>query len=102
MIRGTTPYIKINTDTDLTRMGYVVFTMEDSAGTEINVDSESGRMEVTADAVLVRLTQEETLSLAEGDLQMQLRAASSNGAAAIASNVMYAVLDNVLNEEVIP
>lgn len=102
MRRGTTPYIEIKTDQDLTKLDYVVFTMEDSAGTEVSVDNLSGMMTIKSDLVTVKLTQEQTLSLSEGDIQMQLRASDSEGLSAIASNIMYGILDEVLKDGVIP
>lgn len=102
MRRGTTPYIEIKTDQDLTQLDYVVFTMEDSAGTEVNVDNQGGMMTVTPDLITVKLTQEQTLSLVEGDVQMQLRASDSDGLGAIASNIMYGILEEVLMDGVIP
>lgn len=83
-------------------MDYVVFTMEDSFGNEISVDSNSGMMLVQSDSVTVNLSQEQTLALSDGDIQMQLRASNSDGSSAIASNFMYSVLDNILKEGVIP
>lgn len=102
MRRGTTPYIEIKTDQDLTKFDYVVFTIEDSVGTEASVDNLSGMMTIKPDLVTVKLTQEQTLSLSEGDIQMQLRASDSDGLCAIASNIMYGILDEVLKEGVIP
>lgn len=102
MYRGTTPYIEIKTDKDLSLMDYVLFTIEDSAGTEINVDNKSGMMTITSTNVTVRLTQDQTLSLIEGDVQMQLRASNSDGSGAAASNIMYGILNEILKDGVIP
>ena len=102
MRRGTTPFIEIKTDQDLTKLDYVVFTIEDSTGTEVSVDNKGGMMVVTPDLITVKLTQEQTLSLSEGDIQMQLRASDNDGLGAIASNIMYGILDEVLKDGVIP
>lgn len=102
MYRGTTPYIEIKTDQDLSKADYVVFTMEDAAGTEVSVDSKSDMMTVTSDLITVRLTQDQTLSLIEGDVQMQLRASNSDGSGAAASNIMYGILNEILKDGVIP
>lgn len=102
MYRGTTPYIEIKTDQDLSKMDYVVFTMEDSSGTEVNVDNQSGMMTITSNKVTVKLTQEQTFSLVSGDVQMQLRASDGAGNSAVASNIMYGVLDDILKDGVIP
>lgn len=102
MYRGTTPYIEIKTDQDLSKMDYVVFTMEDSSGTEVNVDNQSGMMTITSNKVTVKLTQDQTLSLVEGDVQIQLRASNSDGSGAAASNIMYGILNEILKDGVIP
>lgn len=100
MRRGTTPFVTIQTDQDLTRYAYVVFTIEDRSGTEVDVDSNSGNMEVTASSVVVKLTQDQTLSLAKGAVKMQLRAVD-HGGNAIASNIMQGNLEDVLKDGVI-
>lgn len=102
MVRGTTPYVEINTDLDLSDMDYVVLTIQDSTGTEVSIDNSSGMMEVTPEKITVKLTQDQTFALSEGDLQMQVRASSEDGTHAVASNIMYSYLENVLYEEVIP
>lgn len=102
MRRGTTPFIEIKVNRDLTPMDYVLFTMEDAAGTEVNVDNKGGMMVIKPDLITVKLTQEQTLSLIEGDVQMQLRASDADGAGAIASNIMYGLLEDVLRDGVIP
>lgn len=102
MRRGTTPYLPIKTDQDLTKMDYIVVTVEDSAGNEVSVDNKSGMMTVKSTEITVKLTQEQTLSLSEGELQIQVRAADETGENAIASNIMYGLLDDVLKDGVIP
>ena len=102
MRRGTTPYLPIKTDQDLTKMDYIVVTVEDSAGNEVSVDNKSGMMTVKSTEITVKLTQEQTLSLSEGELQIQVRAADETGENAIASNIMYSTLDDVLKDGVIP
>lgn len=97
MRRGTTPILKIITDRDLTKGQMVVLTVEDRAGTEVSVDNDSGRMEISSDAVLVRLTQAETLKLMKGPIKLQLRAVDGAGNAT-ASNIMSGQLDDVLKE----
>ena len=100
MRRGTTPYITIHTDQDLTGYAYVVFTIEDRAGTEVDVDNQSGNMQVNADSVVVKLTQENTMALQKGGVKMQIRAVDAGGNA-IASNIMQANLEDVLKDGVI-
>ena len=101
MRRGTTPYIEIKTQEDISGYAVIVFTIEDRAGTEVSVDNKSGYMTVTPSSVTVKLTQEQTLSLAKGSVKMQLRAADETGENAVASNVMQGNLEDVLKEGVI-
>lgn len=100
MRRGTTPYITIQTDQDLTAYSYVVFTIEDRTGTEIDVDSNSENMQVNPDNVVVKLSQADTLALQKGGVKMQLRAVDTGGNA-IASNIMQGNLEDVLKDGVI-
>lgn len=101
MRRGTTPYIEIKTQEDISGYAVIVFTIEDRAGTEVDVDNKGGMMTVTPSSVTVKLTQEQTLSLVKGNVKMQLRAADETGENAIASNVMQGNLEDVLKEGVI-
>lgn len=100
MRRGTTPYITIQTDQDLTAYSYVVFTIEDRTGKEIDVDSNSGNMQVNTGNVVVKLSQADTLALQKGGVKMQIRAVDTGGNA-IASNIMQANLEDVLKDGVI-
>ena len=100
MKRGTTPFITINTDQDLTGYEYIVFTMEDRVGNAVNVDNGSDAMQVNPDSVVVRLSQDQTLSMTKGGVKMQLRAVDTGGNA-IASNIMQGNLEDVLKDGVI-
>lgn len=100
MKRGTTPFITINTDQDLTGYEYIVFTMEDRVGNEVNVDNGSDAMQVNPDSVVVRLSQDQTLSMTKGGVKMQVRARDSAGYA-IASNIMTANMEDILRDGVI-
>lgn len=100
MRRGTTPYLTIQTDQDLTGYSYVVFTIEDRIGTEVDVDNRSGNMQISPSSVTVRLSQDQTLSLQKGGVKMQIRAVDTGGNA-IASNIMQANLEDVLKDGVI-
>lgn len=57
MRRGTTPYITMQTDQDLTGYSYIVFTIQDRAGTSIDVDNRGGNMQVAPYSVTVKLSQ---------------------------------------------
>lgn len=100
MRRGTTPYITIQTDQDLTGYEYVVFTMEDRSGAEVSVDNGSGAMEVYSDHIIVRLSQDQTLSMSKGGVKMQIRARDTQGYA-IASGIMTANMEDILLDGVI-
>lgn len=100
MRRGTTPYVTIQTDQDLTGYSYVVFTIEDRLGTQVDVDNRSGNMQVSQYSVTVKLTQDNTLALQKGGVKMQIRAVDTGGNA-IASNIMQANLEDVLKDGVI-
>lgn len=101
MRRGTTPYIEISTKQDISEYETIVFTIEDRAGNEVDVDNKSGMMTVTPTSVKVKLTQEQTLSLIKGAVKMQIRAADKTCENAIASNIMQGNLEDVLKEGVI-
>ena len=100
MRRGTTPYITIQTDQDLTGYEYVVFTIKDRSGTEVSVNNGSGNMEVYSDHIIVRLSQDQTLSMSKGGVKMQIRARDSSGYA-VASDIMTANMEEILLDGVI-
>ena len=100
MRRGTTPYITIQTDQDLSGYEYVLFTMEDRAGNEINIDNTSDAMQVNTDSVVVRLSQDQTLSMSKGGIKMQIRARDIQGYA-IASGIMTSTMEDILRDGVI-
>lgn len=97
MRRGTTPYLTIETGQDLTGYARVIFTIEDRQGTEVDVASDSGNMEISADHITVKLTQDQTLSLQKGAVKMQIRAVDTGGNA-IASNIMQSSMEDILKE----
>ena len=100
MRRGTTPFVTINTDQDLRDYAYILFTMEDRAGNEINIDNSGDAMEVNPDSVVVRLSQDQTLSMSKGTVKMQIRARDTAGYA-IASNIMTSTMEEILRDGVI-
>ena len=97
MTRGTTPSITITTDTDLTALDVVVITIEDERGHKIDVIPG----EVTSASITAVLTQEQTLALENGLVDIQVRAATADGKMAIASQVMRGYLGRVLKDGVI-
>ena len=100
MRRGTTPYLTIRTNWDLTAFETVIFTIRDQTGTQIDVDNSGGQMRVEPGTVTVQLTQEQTLTLHGDSVEMQLRVADAGGNAA-ASDIMRARLRDILKEGVI-
>lgn len=101
MRRYTTPRITVHTEEDLTKWPVIVLTVQDKAGTEVNVTGPNDRMFVDSEKIVVKLTQEETGSLLKGTIRLQIRASSADGVDAIASNIMTSTLDDVLREGVI-
>lgn len=95
MRRGTTPAITIQTDTDLTGYPTVVLTIRDKGTGSLDLNKTD--LSITAEEITVTLTQAQTLAFTAGDLRFQLRAVDSGGNA-IASNYMYARLDDVLKD----
>lgn len=100
MIRGTTPVVTVETDRDLTGFFRVILTIEDKAGTEVDVVGPGPSLSVTSTKVVAKLTQEQTLALEPGKIRMQIRALDSVGNA-VASDILTAKLSDVLKEGVI-
>lgn len=100
MKQGTTPYITLHTNEDLSGYEYVLFTIEDRVGTQVNIDNSSDAMQVNTDSVVVRLSQAETLSMSKGAVKMQIRARDTQGYAT-ASNIMYSNMEEILRDGVI-
>lgn len=93
MRRGTTPYISITTDTDLSqaRNLYVTFTQHGVVVFEKELED----CTVTENSVTVHLTQKETLSLSEKfPIECQIRA--TLGVEKLASNVMKTNVETIL------
>lgn len=81
---------------DLTGYDTVILTLEDSAGTQIDVTGPA--LTVASGTVTAQLTQAQTLALKEGRLKLQLRASRSGGATAMASNIMQGELTHILKD----
>lgn len=97
MRRGTTPTITITTDVDLTTYDTVILTIRDKNHTQIDIAKD--KMTITDTSVCVTLSQEQTLALKEGSIEMQIRAAISGKA--IASNIMNGEMNKILRDGVI-
>ena len=100
MIRGTTPTIILTLNkVDLTSLKsvYVTFCQYGKMITKKNGDE---GVAITEHSVSVSLTQEETLRLTPGTVEVQLRGLTKGGDA-FATNVATVVVKEVLLEEVI-
>ena len=81
--RGTTDAIRYVLDQDISSFPAVWLSIKDRKGNLINLDKERLAFKTEEDGfyVIGRLTQKETLRLAEGELKVQLRARDINGEA---------------------
>lgn len=95
MRRGTTPTITITTDVDLTPYETVILTIRDSGGRQIDIARED--MQITQTEVKTVLTQQQTLGMSPGGVQLQIRAANADGVA-IASNIMNTLAEAILKD----
>lgn len=95
MRRGTTPTITITTDVDLTPYGTVILTIRDSGGRQIDIERED--LQITQTEVKTVLTQQQTLGMAPGGVQLQIRAVNADGVA-IASNIMNTLAEAILKD----
>lgn len=69
-------------------------------GGEIVLNKEGAELTIEDNAILVELTQEETLKFSESrDVHIQVKVKSTNGKV-IPSNIIYASVAEVLNREV--
>lgn len=97
MRRGTTPTIIITTDVDLTSYDTVILTIKDRRGKQVDIEKE--HLVITSENVSATLTQEQTLLMNTGDIELQIRAAL--GDKAIASNIMNGRMSDILKDGVI-
>lgn len=99
MRRGTTPIHTFTTDLDLTDAAIIWITYK--VGGKIVIDKSKEDLDVTAEEISFRLTQEETLKLINGDrVRIQIRARFEDGTA-VASNVMETTAREILKDGVI-
>lgn len=99
MIRGTTPTLtfRLPFDTGLLAEAWVTFTQLD----HIVVDKTLEDLEVLPDALVLRLTQDETLMLQHEELvEIQIRARLTDDTA-VASQKIRVGVDGILKEGVI-
>ena len=99
MRRGTTPTNIFQTDTDLTEADVIYISYEQDGN--ILFEKTGDDIEVSADELRVRLTQEETLQFnTEHRVRMQIRAKFGDGTA-IASQVMTASVHEIIKGGII-
>lgn len=98
MKRGTTPTIVITvTGCDMGLFDRVYIAIQQNGNTIVK-KMEDVRIE--GNTVTLTLTQEETLSLQTGDVQIQMRARTGDGTA-VASEIRTVPVDRILQEGVI-
>ena len=99
MRRGTTPTFTISTSIDLTDAEVIYLTF--SQGRNGIFTLEKDRMEITSEAIVVKLTQEETLSFDDRkSVRFQIRGRKP-GNVAVASNIMTTSVSEILKDGVI-
>ncbi len=98
MKRGTTPTIVVTvTGCDLGMFEKVYFTFLQNGNSIIKKTED---LVIEGNSVTIKLTQEETLSLQTGDVQLQMRAATAEGTA-VASGIQSIPVERILQEGVI-
>ena len=99
MVRGTTPTVKINIDgCDVTLLSKMFITLK-----QRNVEIEKTIEDITileSNKVSFTLSQEETLLLNAGLVDMQFRGVDSSGVA-VASEIFSSTISDILKEGVI-
>jgi hypothetical protein len=96
--QGATPTHKFKTKYPRDFVESVIVTY--AQGGEIVLNKEGAELTIEDNAILVELTQEETLKFDESrDVHIQLKVKSMNGKV-IPSNIIYASVAEVLNREV--
>lgn len=99
MRRGTTPTHEFTTDINLTSAEVLYITYKQDGKSIIEKDI--GEVDIAAEKVTTRLTQEETLKVKPaGTVKIQIRARLEDGSA-VASNIMTASPEDILKDGVI-
>ena len=100
-MKGTTPTFIIDTSVDLTEYEYVAVDIDTGSGL-ITLDStQEGGVTVEHDKIKFKLTQAETLTF-DARIRIQIRAWDEDEQNAIASNVMYLSVSEVLHDSPVP
>lgn len=98
MRRGTTPTHTFLVDLDLTA-AQVIYITYSQQNTPV-LSKEIGDITVSADSLVTRLTQAETLQFKEREVEIQIRARFSDGTA-VASNIIKTTAERILKDGVI-
>lgn len=102
MRRGTTPTITLTVGCDLTDMNIYVALKQ--AGRSVIVKTGDDLIITPVDGgtqIEVTFTQEETLALSVGKVDVQIRATQAGGAVAIASNIASIDVGKILQDGVL-
>lgn len=98
MYRGTTPINIFTVDADLTTAEVIYITYKQ--GCQVVIEKDIDEIEVAADKLTVRLSQEDTLKFDYREVEIQIRARYSDGTA-IASNIIKTTIEHILKDGVI-
>lgn len=98
MRRGTTPTNTFDVDVDLRQASVIYITYAQGGRTVIEKEISDITIEETT--LSVQLTQQETLALGKGEVEIQIRAKFPEGLA-IASNIIKTPASRILKEGVI-
>lgn len=94
--RGTTPTHEFIPDMDLSGADVIYITYKQNGHTRVE-KSIDDLEELTPEKVVVKLTQKDTLSFTESDVEIQIRAKFADGTA-VACQVIVVPVDKVLKE----
>ena len=98
MYRGTTPLNIFTVDANLTTAEVIYITYKQ--GCQVVIEKDIDEIEVTANKLTVRLSQEDTLKFDYREVEIQIRARYSDGTA-IASNIIKTTVEHILKDGVI-
>jgi hypothetical protein len=97
MRRGSTPTNTFDVDIDLTNA--TVFVSYEQGG-RVVLEKTGEDLTVTAESIVLHLTQEETLAFVPGKVNIQIRYVFPNGAAD-ASNIINTTFERIIKDGVI-
>lgn len=96
--RGTTPQNTFEVPIDLTTCDVIYITYSQYGATVFEIEKDD--IEVSADKLVVSLTQEQTLALKKGAVSIQIRARYPDGTA-VASDIINTTTEEILKDGVI-